>query len=139
MCRFPSTNSPRPTMRDVARRCSLNASRRSAPKRRIRSQPRNPTAIAAAIEIHTDMTCSSSRPEDGPGPSSGVRSGARSVFARLGLVDLEQLAMHVATVESRDGSLTVGGVGVLDEAEALRLTARALGGDVGGEECAVWH
>src|SRR4051812_44207032 len=63
-------------------------------------------------------------------PRGRMRSVLRSVFARLGLVDLERLAVHVAAVETGDRRARFVGVAELDEAEALRLTARTLGGDV---------
>src|ERR1043165_3334993 len=56
------------------------------------------------------------------------------LFARTSFVDLQGLAVDVAAVETGDGGPGFVGVAVLDEAEALRLTAGTLGGHDRGDD-----
>jgi hypothetical protein len=55
-------------------------------------------------------------------------------FARLGFADLERLSVDVAAVETGDRRTPFVSIAVFDEAEALRLAARALGGDICRDE-----
>src|SRR5947209_8660031 len=57
-------------------------------------------------------------------------SEAAGVFTRPGFVDLEGLAVHIAAVETGDRGFRLVVGAELDEAEALRLAAATLGGDV---------
>src|SRR5688572_9370484 len=68
-----------------------------------------------------------------------VRSVLRrgGFFARLGLVDLERLSVHIAAVEAGDRGIAFFGGAELDEAEALGRAADPLGGDVRRDELAV--
>src|SRR4051812_8080432 len=61
------------------------------------------------------------------GCSSGWRGGA-SLLSRPGFVDLQGRAVDFLAVETGDRSLRFRGVAELDEAEALRFAAGALGG-----------
>src|SRR5947209_4819419 len=58
---------------------------------------------------------------------SGSRRGR---VARLGLADLQGLPVDVAAVQSGDRRATFVGAAEFDEAEAFRLAAGALSGDV---------
>src|SRR5215212_5784479 len=99
----------------------------------------------ATSKIHGNMSCllfcargrtAGRRPPRG---SQFRSAGRRGVFARLRLVVLQYLAMHVAAVETGDGGAGLVGVGELDEAEALRFTAGTLGGHIRRNELAVRH
>src|SRR5437763_3425719 len=74
-------------------------------------------------------------------PPDRERGSAREagVFARLGLVDLQRLTVDVAAIEAGDRRVRFRVGAELHEAEALRLAAGALGGDVRGDDFAVRH
>src|SRR6266568_4596052 len=113
-------------MRDVARRFSMSASMRSAPKRRTRFHPRKATAIPAAsdsnaIMISISLCCEREDGRPAVLPSGRRLPGEADVFARLGLVDLQRLPIHVFAIEAGDGGMRFCVGAELHEAEALRL------------------
>src|SRR5205807_7820251 len=122
-------------------RFSMSASMRSAPKRRTRFHPRKATATPAASDsnaiIRSPLLRVGERPRGPSSRCSRVLPGEAGVFARLGLVDFQRLPVDVAAIEAGDRGVRFVVGGEFHEAEALRLAAGTLGGDVRRDELPV--
>src|SRR5205823_7952167 len=107
-----------------------------------RFHPSKATAIPAASDSSINIWISfvagwENGREDRPPDRPRRLPGEAGVFARLRLVDFQRLPVDLAAIEAGDRRVRFAVRGELDEAEALRLAAGALGGDVRRDELSV--